>query len=139
MPGFTGYMSVPGLLAAGDLSSLQYRVVVYNGTGRQVAEVGTNTTTTEHPAGILQDDPDTILKPADVAFVGQCKAVIASSVNEGDWLSYDSDGKLIADAAEPDFSSNAPDLYHIAVALDAGSSGDVITVMAYPAAFRGKA
>lgn len=131
------YMSVPGAEAAGDLSSHQYHVVTFNNTDREVAQVTDNTDTTEHPAGILQDDPDTAGHPADVAFMGICKAEAGGTITSGNWLSYNDDGEVIADAANPAMQTNANDLYHIGQALEDAVDGDIIDVIVFPGMLRG--
>ena len=133
----SAYMSVPGLIASASLASHQYHVVSYTGTLRNVQEVADADDTTEHPAGILQNDPDTAGHAADVAFMGICKAELGGTVNPGDWLGYNDDGELIEDAANPANQTNANNLYHLAQALEDGVDGDIIDVMVFPAALRG--
>ncbi len=132
-----GYASIPGVEAAEDLSAHQYHVVTFNGTERQVAIVTNANDTTEHPAGILQDDPDAALEPADVAYFGVCKAELGGTVTVGNWLSYNNDGELIADAANPAVQTNASDLYHIARALEDGVDGDIIDVLVFSPVLQG--
>lgn len=131
------YVSVPALIAGVDLSAHQYHVVTYTGTGRNLQVVSNANDTTEHPAGILQNDPAVSGHAADVAFSGTCKAELGGTVAIGDWLGYNNDGELIEDAANAAMDGTANDFYHIAVALEAGADGDIIDVMVFPAMLRG--
>tara|TARA_R100001244_G_C5133446_1_gene126330 strand:+ start:256 stop:675 length:420 start_codon:yes stop_codon:yes gene_type:complete len=128
MGSIVGYMSVPGTIAAADLSSHQYHVVTFNGTSRQVAVVANANDTTEHPAGILQDDPDTALHAADVACFGMAKAECGGTITAGEYFSYNNDGEIIADAVNTAMQTTANDLVHMGIALEDGVDGNIIDV-----------
>lgn len=119
------YRAIPGAIAAADLSASKYMAVRFSGTGRQVTTIGT--ATSERPIGILQDDPDVALEPADVAYDGVCKAELGGTVTVGNTLAVEDGGELIADVEVADGS--AVDLHHIATALESGVDGDIIDVL----------
>ena len=133
----TGYMSIPGAIAAVDLSAHQYHVVTFSGTGRQVQQVADANLSTEHPAGILQDDPNVALQPADVAFMGIAKAECGGTITAGDFYSYNDDGEIISDAVNPAMQTNANDLFHMGIALEDGVDGDIIDVIIHGPMFQG--
>ena len=125
MGSMVGYFSIPGVVAGADLSAKQYFAVIFGGTGREVDPV-TNANASR-PIGILQDDPDTALQPCDVAAFGVCKAELGGTVAIGDTLISDNDGALIADDEVAD--GTAVDVHHLATALEAGDSGEIIEVL----------
>lgn len=118
--------NIPGVIADTDLSTKQYRAVKMKGT-TEVFEVAAITANTDKPIGILQNDPDTGGKAAEVAWGGVSKVVLGGSVNSGDSLSPDTVGELISLAEGT--SASADDRFIIAHALQDGSSGEVILAL----------
>ena len=137
MSNMTGYFSIPGLIAAADLSTKQYHLVKFNGTGRQVAAITDGNVTTEHIAGILQDDPNTTGDPCDVAAFGVAKAECGGTITAGDFFASNNDGEIISDEANPANQTNANDLYHMGIALEDGVDGDIIDVYIMPLGLQG--
>jgi len=129
MGSIVGYLSIPGITAAADLSTKQYHAVKLDSTARRVAAITNGNA--ERPVGILQDDPDAAGRTADVAYIGIVKAELGGTVSYGDSLASNNDGELIADAEVADGS--AVDLHHIGIALEAGVDGDIIDVILHPA------
>jgi hypothetical protein len=125
MGSIVGYLSIPGVTAAADLSTKQYHAVKADSTERRVAAI-TNANA-ESPMGVLQDDPDAADRPADVAYFGVVKVELGGTVSYGDDLACNNDGELITDAELTDGS--ASDLHHIGVALEAGVDGDIIDML----------
>lgn len=123
----SNYRSIPGIKASGTVT--QYRAVKMDTTNRQVVAI-TNANAPDLPIGILQNDPASG-EAADIAHEGVAKAEYGGTITRGDSLAMDNTGKLITDAVVADGS--AVDLYHLAKALESGSSGDVREVLIFPA------
>lgn len=113
------YMTLPGLVATGDLSSKQYYVVKAASTAGAV-KVAT-TPATDPILGILQNDPESG-EPAEVAYAGVVLALAENSVTFGSVLTCSSTGRVkttTTDGAEV-----------VGYALKASTAaGDLIPVM----------
>lgn len=84
------YDSIPGLVATGDLSAAQYKIVKFASTAGAVKVAAT--AATDKICGILQNDP-TNGQAADVAVNGIVKALAENSVAAGDSLTVSSTGR----------------------------------------------
>jgi len=129
MGSMVGYLSIPGVTAAADLSTKQYHAVKLDSTARRVAAI-TNANA-EQPIGILQDDPDAAGRTADVAYFGVVKAECGGTIAFGANLACNNDGEVISD--DEITNGGAVDLHHIGVALEAGSDGDIIDILLHNA------
>ena len=120
-------MSIPGLVASGDISSSQFRAVrLSEAASFEISAI--SNANGQKPFGILQNDPDAAGKAAEVAVEGEIvKAELGGSVDEGDYLSCGDTGLLEAHPYET--SPNTADLYIFALALEAGSSGNLVYVL----------
>jgi hypothetical protein len=85
-------MKITGLTAAASLAAAQFKAVKLASTAGQVKVCSS---TTDVTIGILQNDP-AAGEPADIAFLGESKAVMAASVTAGNWLIPNSTGQLKA-------------------------------------------
>ena len=82
---------VPGLVAQGDLSAVQYSAVYYHATSGRVAAC----TDGKKFAGILLNAPDATGKPAKIAGPGSyCMATLASDIEAGQYLMCAAGGDL---------------------------------------------
>ena len=103
--------------AAGDLSTKQYYLVEQNDAG----EVAVATVAGQRVIGVLQrDDAAAQGRAAAVQFGGIAKVKCGGTVDEDDWLISNASGQAIA---------SADGGFVIGRALEAGASGDVITVI----------
>jgi hypothetical protein len=108
-------MTIPGLVAGADLSAQQFRVMKLTGN-LTVGLAGAG----EKAIGILQNDPALVGEAASVAHAGVSKAVLGGVVAAGNKLASTAAGALVvADT----------DDYVVAIALEAGASGDVSNVL----------
>jgi len=126
------FIAIPGLKASGTV--VQYRAVKMDSTALQVVAIS-NANAPDRPIGILQNDPASG-EAAEVAYCGVCKAEYGDNVSVGDSLSLDNNGKLITDAVVA--AQDGVDLYHVALALEAGADTEVHSVLLYPAQPIGK-
>ena len=114
MATFGEYDSIPGLAATSTLASAQYYVVQASGTA---LEVKLGTSGTSKILGIVQNDP-AAGEPADVAFVGICKAAAEASTSYGSFLTCSSTGRVKA-------TTTAGDRI-VGMALEANSTAGLI-------------
>jgi hypothetical protein len=111
-----------GLVATGDLSTSQYKVVKYGSTAGTVKVASTST---DAMAGVLQNEPASG-EAALVACLGVCKAQAEASVTAGCFVTASSTGRVKKTTTDHD--------YVIGKALEASSSaGDIIQVLVAPA------
>lgn len=113
------FIPIPGLTAAADLSSSQFKTVKLASTAGQVKAVAAST---DEAIGVLQNAPKSG-EEAEVASVGIVKALVEASVSAGNFLGPSATGRL--KAAETDNNIN------IGYALEGSttSAGDLIKVM----------
>lgn len=123
------FIAVPGERAGASLASEQFRVVRVNASND--FQVDVVTAVTDEALGILQNAPDAVNKPAEVAILGTCKAKLGGTVTRGNRLTFDSSGDLVAATEITD--GGAADQNVIALALQSGVSGDIIKVTLIPA------
>lgn len=102
------------LEASADLSSNQFYAIKVDSSG-QAALAGDG----ENAVGILQNDPDAAGKAAEVMFLGVSKAALGGTVTAGDNLASDTNGAFV--------TATGGDAV-IAIALEGGDSGEIITV-----------
>lgn len=120
MATFGEYHSIPGLVAYATLASSQYKIVQACSTAGNV-KLGTSSTS--NILGVVQNDP-AAGEPADVAFLGICKAQAETSVSFGSYLTCSSTGRVKATTSSGD--------HIIGKALEASSTGgDIIRVLLY--------
>ena len=113
------YGTIPGLVATGDQSSNQYKVMAFGSTAGTVKAA--TTAATDTIIGVLQNDPADG-EPAEVAAWGVCKALAAASVTAGAKLTCNSTGYVAATTTDKDEI--------IGIALAASSAaGDLIPVL----------
>jgi hypothetical protein len=113
------YQTIPGLVATGDLSSSQYKIVIAASTAGAV-KVGA-TAATDPILGVLQNDP-TDGQPAEVAFNGICKVLAEASVTYGSEVTVSSTGRAKTTTTDGNRI--------IGIALEASSTaGDAIRVL----------
>ena len=128
------YLDIPGLVAGQDMSGKQYRAVQMDTDDFEVT--GMTDANTEHPIGILQNDP-TEGQTALVAYTGVCRAEVGSGgVTFGDNLALGNDGKVITDAEVT--NGSAVDLHHIGIALQDGADTQIIQILLKPGQLIGK-
>jgi len=107
-----------GLVATGDQSSNQYKVMKFGSTAKTVKLASAVTDTL---AGILQNEPASG-EAALVAVAGVCKAAAEASVTQGSYLAVSSTGRVKSTTTNLD--------YLIGYALEASSSaGDIIEIV----------
>jgi len=112
------YLSIPGLVATGDLSSYQYCVVKMASTADAV-KVGS--AATDAVIGVLMNDP-TSGQPAEVAYSGVVKVKCEASTTVGSNLTCSSTGRAKSTTSAGNIC--------IGQALDAGSTaGMLISVL----------
>lgn len=112
---------IPGLQAAGDLSTKQFYIVKKTTTALQVDVCGDG----ELPIGVLLDKPAAAGRAAAVAGVGSVVRVVsAAAVTAGDKVSSDTAGKAIL-AQDGDWM--------LGIALDTtANAGELVTVYICP-------
>lgn len=107
--------SIGTKVTAADLSAKQSYAVKLNSSGN----VAIADTAGEKVLGILQNKPDSG-RVADVAIAGVVKAILGGTVDEGDSLTVDANGKLVVGYGAD---------RKVAISIDAGVSGDVVQVL----------
>ena len=108
------------LVAAADLSALQYTFVKLNSSGQVVAAAAA----TDIPIGVLQNAP-TSGQEAEVLIVGGTKLVAGAAISEGALVGTSSTGKAVALVAGTDTTK-----YVVGTLLtESGASGDVVTAV----------
>ncbi len=115
------YMTIPGAIAGGDLSTNQfYAVQLSTALNNEVIAI---TATANRPIGILQNNPNTSGQAAEVAIVGVCKAQFGGTVGRGDPLGVSAAGRLVTIVESS--TGGTTGLYKIAYALYAGTATGV--------------
>lgn len=108
------------LVAAADLSALQYTFVKLDSAGKAAAA----TAATDIPCGVLQNAP-TAGQEAEVLIVGGTKIVAGAAIGEGALVGTSSTGKAVALVAGTDTTK-----YVVGTLLtESGASGDVVTAV----------
>lgn len=113
------FISIPGLVAAADLSSSQFKTVKLASTAGQVKAVSS---TGDVAIGVLQNAPASGVE-AEVASEGVVKALVEASVSAGNFLAPSATGRLKATT-----SDNRP-IIGVAMEGSTTSAGDLIKVL----------
>lgn len=113
------YNGIPGLRAAGDLSTKQYYIVK---TASTAGRVKVATSATDNLLGVLQDGNADGLA-VDVAFTGVAKVLAEANVTYGNYVTASSTGRAKATTT----AGNS--VIGIALNETTSSAGDVITVL----------
>ena len=114
------YTGVPGLPGSADPNGgFQYRFVKVTGADTVGLADGSGN---EIPVGVLQNKPQVVNAAATVAFAGVTLVELGDSVNAGDGVQNDSDGKGVSAVG----GGTDPIL---GVALQGGASGQVVPVL----------
>ena len=113
--------------ASTDLSADQFRFVVLN-TSKQLVLAGANVSC----LGVLQDAPSAAGRAAGVRCFGISKVVLGGTVAANDKIASDANGKGVK-ATAASVSAGTPEplagSYVMGIALEAGVSGDVVSVL----------
>jgi hypothetical protein len=117
---------IPGVVAAGDLSSHQFKFMKIDTNG----EVALNTTAGAFVAGVLQNKPTAQGAAASVAYDGVSKVVAGSNVTKGDPVRSDVDGKAVKNNG-----AVAPGYFTRGIALETGVQDDLISVQLSPTGY----
>jgi hypothetical protein len=107
------------LPAAADLSAKQYRFVTVDASGNAAVS-----TRGQLSAGILQDNPSASGRAARIRPYGVSKLVLGGSVTAGQ--------AIVADANGAGVNAASSDNAYMAIALQGGSSGDIVAVLIQP-------
>ena len=113
----TESMQTATFIANGDMSALQYHIVMFNGTGVNWEIEMADHATTADPIGVLQNDPNADGQPATVAIGGICKVELGGTVEAGDFVTSNTTGEAIATTTAGD------DV--IGQILEGGADGDI--------------
>ncbi len=113
------YSTIPGLLASGDLSSGQYKIVKAASTAGRVVVGAAGS---DAIMGVLQNDP-TDGQAAEVAFLGVAKVLAEASVAFGNFVTCSSTGRAKATTTAND------DVIGRALNTAPSSAGDIIPVL----------
>lgn len=111
------YDVLPGAIANGDMSTMQFSFVALS-TGGTDFEIGLTTQSSIISAGVLQNDPDTSGHGAEVAISGVCKVRYGGTVTNGQLLVADTLGRAVAE-------TTALNDWKVAQALQSGSSSEI--------------
>lgn len=122
------FLAIPNLVAGENMPAKQYRAVKKDTDDFEIT--GITSITSEHPLGILQNDP-LEGEEAIVAYTGVCKAEAGGDISVGSPLALNDDGDVIADVEIA--NGGAKNLHHIGLALMAGENLQVIWILLKPA------
>lgn len=117
---FSNYSVKITLVAAADLSALQYTFVKLNSSGQAVAAAAA----TDIPIGVLQNAP-TSGQEAEVLIVGGTKIVAGAAISEGALIGTSSTGKAVALVSGTDTTKFVVGT----LITESGASGDVVTAV----------
>jgi len=108
------------LVAAADLSSLQYTFVKLNASGQAAAA----SAATDIPIGVLQNAP-TSGQEAEVLVVGGTKIVAGAAIGEGALIGTSATGRAVALVSGTDTTK-----FVVGTLLtESGASGDIVTAV----------
>lgn len=122
------YVTLPGAIANGDMSTMQYLAVKLTGSTSVDFEIGVCTAATDKAIGILQDNPNTSGNPAEIAISGVCKAFYGGTVAQGDSVGTDASGRMVT-RAETSTGGTTAGNFVLALALQNGVSTGIYTVL----------
>lgn len=115
------YETLPGAIANGDMSTMQYGFVRLSGSTSVDFEVAQSTAATQQSIGILMNAPASSGDPAEVAISGVARLRFDGSIAQGGNIICSSGGKGLAD-------STASGNWVQAVSLQNGSASGVYDV-----------
>lgn len=124
--GMTNCITASGLKAGEALTAKQYYAVKVDASEDRAVIAIANANAPDYPIGILQNDPADG-EAAEVAIMGQCKAIYGGNVTRGNLLSIDNDGKLIAETTV--VAQDGADLPIVAIALESGAVNEIHEVI----------
>ncbi len=108
------------ILASADLSAKQFTFVVMNAAGQLITPLFSGHAT----IGVLQDKPTAQGQPGQVCRPGDIsKIYCGGSVNAGDFVTTDTNGKAITATSGTEVAGQA---------MDAGASGSIIRIVYQP-------
>lgn len=107
------------LVAAADLSTKQYYFVKLDSNGKAALCSGA----TDKPIGILQNAP-TSGTEAEVVVAGGSKVIAGGTLDEGNSIGTDGNGKAVALTQGTDTTK-----YIVGQVLSAGASNEIVTVV----------
>ncbi len=111
---------LPGAIAYGNMSTMQFAVVRKTGTTIAGAyEIGLTTALTQRPIGILTNKPTSSGQGADVVIAGIVKAHYGDTITIGQALTFDITGRVIP--ALIDSTAAASKVYIIGQSLEEGT------------------
>lgn len=117
---FSNYSVKVTLVAAADLSALQYTFVKLDSAGKAAAA----SAATDIPCGVLQNAP-TAGQEAEVLIVGGTKITAGAAIAEGAQIGTSSTGKAVALVAGTDTTKFVVGT----LITESGASGDVVTAV----------
>lgn len=106
-------------LAAADFTAKQYRLVTIDSSGN--AAIATRG---QIVAGVLQNKPAAISRPATVRVSGISKVLLGGSVTAGQALVADANGAAV--------NASSADNAYIGTVLVSGDSGDIVPMLIQP-------
>lgn len=119
------YFSVPGLIADADISANQFESVkMGTATDMKISKFAANT---DSFLGVLQNKPSADGEPAEVAYIGVCKARLGGTVTRGDQIEPAADGEMVSATEITD--GGAATVHVVGVALQSGVDQDVVLVL----------
>lgn len=92
------YDTLPGAIANGDMSTMQYGFVNLSGSTSVDFEVAQSTAATVRAVGILMNAPTSSGQPAEVAIAGVARLRFDGSIANGGLIVCSSGGKGVADS-----------------------------------------
>lgn len=126
MAEFGNQKVIPGLVAAGDLSAFQYRVMRLSAAKTvNVASHALSSAAAEAPCGVLQNNPAAAGRAATVAYEGLSKVKAGATVTVNAMATTNGSGKAI-DAVSGSIV--------IGRFLEAGSTDELVAIMLQPPA-----
>lgn len=93
----SNYETLPGAIADGDMSTMQFGFVALSGSTSVDFEVTQSTAATTRPVGILMNAPSASGDPAEVAISGIAKLRFDGTIAQNDLIECSSGGKGVAD------------------------------------------
>lgn len=126
----------PGLVANGDLSTRQFYAVRLSGSSGNPFEIASISSGnfSQRPIGILQNDPNSCGQGAEVMVAGVSKVALGGNVTQGDFLSNDCAGRIVAFVLSTG-GANTTGGYVFGQALQSGNTTAIIYAIihsAYP-------
>ena len=118
------YETLPGAIANGDMSTMQFGFVNLSGSTSVDFEIQQSTAPTARPVGILMNAPTSSGQPAEVAMSGVAQLRFDARIAQGQTLVCSSGGKGKADTTTADEFTSA-------VALQNGTASGIYFVQMF--------